>query len=221
MASRMPGPSDGGSIDPQTLARTNHEPPVPTGQSFYDRWSARRVLIETICGLTSDRWTLEVARFVTMKGNGHASAHLDYYLGGMGGTLEVDLAKVIKDDEGVRKKLNVEIMSAMLDGKLEGTVSIPQHVYSNPDWLYALGGINLNWRAGPPLAPGKVRVGFRNTYRWHPEASDRVSQCVHQAAVRLQSTAGAKDYVMEGWTLITPSVDEWSNSSQQNAAIKK
>ena len=212
MAKRIHSTSVTSIPDPGTLAVTQHDPPRPTGSLDSD-FNWRREIIDAVCAMTSDRWTLEVARKATMSRNGHASAHLDYYLGGKGGTLTVDLAQLIAEDEGVRKKLNVEIMNKMLDGKSEGTVSIPQVTYTNKDWLYAIGGMNINWRSGPPLAQDKVRVGFRNTYRWHPN-DDRITQCVHQAAVRLQSD-GANDFVMEGGTVITPSVDEWSKSDSQ------
>jgi hypothetical protein len=150
-----------------------------------------------------------------MDRNGRASAHLDHYLTGKGGDLKVDLGKVIVEDEGVRKKLYLEIMTAMSDGKLEGSVPIAQNVYKNHDWLYAIGGMNINWKAGAPIAAGKVRVGFRNKYRWHPEDNDRVSHCVHQAASRLQQN-GAMEYFMEGSAIITPSVNEWQQPNPQN-----
>ena len=207
MSGQTPGPTRGGTIDPGTNAKTLHKPTGSTGDNETDPGSIRRAMIEIVCTLTSDRWTLEVARFVTMKRSGHASTHLDYYLDGEGGTLKVDLAAVLADDEGVRKKVHVEIMSEMTGGKREGTVAIPQTTYKNQDWLYAIGGMNINWKVDPATT-GKVRLGFRNAYRWHPEA-DRVSQCVHKAAVALQES-GAKDYFMEGSTTIVPSVEEWS-----------
>jgi hypothetical protein len=139
-----------------------------------------------------------------------AQAHLDYYLQGSGATLPVPLDKLIAEDEGVRKKLYLAVLNAGIDGNQRGTVPIAQSDYKIQDWRNALGSININWRSGPPMAPGKVRVGFRNEYRWHPTA-DRVSQCVHQAADRLKAE-GAKDYFMEGWTVIEPSVKEWSSA---------
>lgn len=154
--------------------------------------------IEVACAVTPDYYTLQLAKIVTMSPNGNAAKHLDYYLAGTGLNLYVNLEKVLKDDIGVKSKVQQEIKDGLKLGKDKGSVAIPQKVYRNHDWQYAIGSMNVNWHT---IGQGKVRLFFENQYRWHP-SERRVSQCVHQAAVNLQKKISARDYLMYGETVI-------------------
>ena len=159
------------------------------------------LIIEAVCKVTTDPQTLAIARWAKMKKNGQARKHLDYYLSGKGGTLAVDLEKVLAEDAGVKRTIYNQIRKGLAEGKLHGKIPIPQTVYENQDWHYAIGGMNVNYHAGPPLKAGIAKLWFKNQYRWHPHDS-RITQCVHQAAERLKSK-GARDYWMEGETYLS------------------
>ncbi|HEX6813857.1 MAG TPA: hypothetical protein VF384_19705 [Planctomycetota bacterium] len=158
----------------------------------------KAALIKAVCATTTDRATLDIARWWEMTPGGQAALHLDHYLAGSGAELTVDLAKVLQDDGGVRRKVQTEVIAALRQGKASGTVAIPQSTYKVKDWHLAIGSMNINWTYPSPHGPDRVHIGFRNEYRWHPKDA-RITQCIHQAADRLK-THGAKDYWMTGKT---------------------
>lgn len=157
-------------------------------------------LIQTICSLTTDNMTLQLAKWTQMSPNGEAAKHLDQYLLGKG-DLRVDIQKVLREDAKVRLKVHSFIVAALRDGQTSGTVPIPQRDYSNKDWQFAIGSMNINWTFPSYLGSDKVHIGFRNEYRWHPNDA-RITQCVHQAADRLR-TGIARNYWMEGSAEVT------------------
>ena len=165
--------------------------------------SERKEVIDAVCAVTTDGQALKIAEWVKMTPGGHAAAHLDRYLSGKGGTEKVNLEAVLREDFGVRQKVTSSIMAALRAGKTSGSVPIPQDVYRNQDWQFAIGGMNIQWEAlapqvtaGGAYQPGLVRVWFKNLYQWHP-SEPRVTQCLHQAAVRMQK-AGAQNFLMTG-----------------------
>jgi nucleoid-associated protein YgaU len=155
----------------------------------------KAVIIEAVCTVTTNRQTLEIAKWWEMKPNGRAATHLDQYLEGKG-DLTVDLAKLLQEDSGVRSKVTSEIAAEVRKGKKKGTVKILPLTYKNRDWYLAIGSMNINWKYPSRKGPDKVHVGFRNKYRWHPKEA-RITQCVHQAADELK-VGEAKEYWMEG-----------------------
>lgn len=157
-------------------------------------------LIDAVCAVTSDRWTLEVAKWATMKPGGRAHKFLQHYLAGSGLDKSVDILAMLREDSGVRQTVEREI-GAQLKRPMTpmGVVPLPQPVFTNRDWQYATGSLNMNWKRIPmSLANGQVAVelSFRNQYRWHPKES-RITQCVHQAAEDLKQK-GAKDFWLVG-----------------------
>ncbi len=184
------------------MAETS-EKKAGSGERDGTKYLLNKLAAETVALLTTDAMTLEVARWVEMKKDGRASAHLDHYLTGKGADLKVDLARVIREDDGVRAKLHAVISADLARGISQGSVPIPQPVYTNKDWQFAIGSMNINWTAGPPSPKGKVRLGFRNRYRWHP-TEKRMSQAIHIAADNLKAK-GAADYDMVGVCFFTPS----------------
>jgi len=155
----------------------------------------KAALIKAVCAVTTDSVTLAIAKWWELTPNGHAAAHLDQYLEEKG-DLRVDLAKVLQDDQSVQSKVHTEIIFSLREGKVKGTVAIPQATYSNKDWQFAIGSMNVNWTFPSSVGNDKVHIGFRNEYRWHPNEA-RISQCIHQAADRLQ-TGKARSYWQEG-----------------------
>ncbi len=168
--------------------------------------------LEFVCYTQSDQDTLALARYITMDPGGNAQAHLDAYLKGYGLDMKVNLSKVLLDDDGVREEVTREITLAIQSGRTSGSVAIPQSVYSNHDWQFAIGSMNIKWSAIPGTP--NYRLTFRNKYRWHPNEA-RMTQCVHKAAENLKMK-GAKDYWMYGEAVVTISNDDfvskgWSN----------
>lgn len=155
----------------------------------------KAALIKAVCAVTSDSTTLAIAKWWEMTPNGRAAAHLDQYLEGKG-DLQVDLAKLLQEDQAVQWKVHTQIIFSLREGKAKGTVPIPQNVYSNKDWQFAIGSMNVNWTFPSRMGSDKVHVGFRNEYRWHPNEA-RISQCIHQAADRLRA-GRARNYWQEG-----------------------
>lgn len=164
-----------------------------------DRQS-KSALIKAVCAVTTDATTLAIAKWWEMTPNGRAAAHLDQYLEGRG-DLRVDLAKILQDDKAVQSKVHTEIIFSLREGKVKGTVAVAQTVYSNKDWQFAIGSMNVNWTFPSIQGTDKVHVGFRNEYRWHPNEA-RISQCVHQAADRLR-VGKARNYWQEGSAEVT------------------
>jgi len=165
------------------------------------KYDAHKALIESVCAVTTDQQTLAIAKWWEMQPNGQAAKHLDYYLSGKAGTVTVDLEQLLRQDSGVREWLQKDIRAKLAAKQLQGTTKIPQLVYRDRDWQYAIGGMNLNWEVRPPTAAPRykaasVRVYFTNNYRWHPN-EDRITQCIHQAAERLK-VKGAADFTMKG-----------------------
>ncbi len=150
--------------------------------------------IEFACKVMSDEDVLALAREVTMHPGGNAQLHLDAYLKGSGLDLRVDLKSILENDIGVRDKVMRDILLARQRGGTSGTIPIPQSTYADPDWQYAIGSMNINWSQIDNT--NTYRLGFRNMYRWHPDAN-RMTQCVHRAAENLKKK-GAKDYWMVG-----------------------
>lgn len=155
----------------------------------------KAALIKAVCAVTTDSTTLAIAKWWEMTPNGRAAAHLDQYLEGKG-DLRVDLEKLLQEDQAVQFEVHTKIIFSLREGKSQGTVAIPQSVYSNKDWQFAIGSMNVNWTFPSSLGNDKVHVGFRNEYRWHPNEA-RISQCIHQAADRLKAGT-ARNYWQEG-----------------------
>jgi hypothetical protein len=179
----------------------------------------KAILIKAVCAVAPDTVTLEIAKWWEMAPNGDAAAHLDHYLEGSGSLVTVDLSKLVRVDAGVRRRLQVEIITKLRDGITSGIVPIPQTVYQDKDQKYALGSININWRFPSTEGEDKVHIGFRNQYRWHPDES-RITQCIHKAAQELQASQGAKEYSMEGRAEITLSLSEWSRKTPRFHVVR-
>jgi hypothetical protein len=177
---------------PVTGAAALDEPPKAQSDVL-GSLSDSPLLINAVCAATSDRVTVSIARWATMTRDGRARQHLEHYLTGGGAEVSVDLRALLIEDPRVLANLQYAIMAG--NPKSATTIAIEQQNYSNRDWLYALGGINIHWEVVGSRRD-KVRLSFRDQYSWHPE-EDRPTACVHQAAERLKAM-GARDYWMHG-----------------------
>ena len=152
--------------------------------------------IELVTALSPcDRVVLEIARIVMMRNKPHASKHLEHYLSGEGRELHIDACSLLNEDSGVRMWFCEGVCTQLDNGLNHGQIAIPQWAYSNQDWLYALGGIKINW-----FQKGRRIVAwFINRYRWHP-TDRRLTQRVHEAAENLKAR-GAKEFDLVGSTV--------------------
>jgi hypothetical protein len=158
-------------------------------------FESKKGFYEAVCAVVPDDYQLlQLARHVEMDSNGNAAKHLDHYLKGSGLDLKVDLARVFKEAINVRTIVYQNIKDNFKFNKHQGSVPIAQPVYFHKDWRLAIGGMNVNWEKN---GQDKIRCYFRNKYQWHPE-DRRTTQCIHEAAVRLQKKIYARDYWMYG-----------------------
>jgi hypothetical protein len=168
-----------------------------------------RSVVECACGNLDPAAALDAARHGTMIPGGRASQFLDHYLDGKGADLQVDVRRLLLEDEGVRKRL-----ASVMKVSARGCVFIRQSDYSSHDWKFALGGIDrMDYEVDP--AAQTVHLWFRDRYQWHPEDKARPSNCIHIAAVELKSS-GAADFWMIGdavvpqsWFSTGPTFLEW------------
>jgi hypothetical protein len=163
--------------------------------------AAKKTLIDAVCAVTFDSTALEIARWATMSPNGRASKFLDHYLLGSGLDIKVSIKTLMDEDSGVNATVQQSIRTALrgIPKPTSGVVSLPQRVFTNKDWQYATGSINMDWALNASCtAPGSVSVtlSFKNRYRWHPK-EHRITQCLHQAAEDLK-IQGARDFDMVG-----------------------
>lgn len=176
--------------------------------------------IDAVCAVTSDRTTVDIARWVMMDlpGRRRAKEFLQHYLNGSGADKIIDMQEFLRDCPVVRQRVSDAIFKQIEiePAKIKGSVPLPQGVFGNSpseqDWRYATGSLNMNWQIEmlsqrlahytPRLELPGIReeclcvlLSFTNIYRWHPEAA-RISQCVHKAANNLKVT-GAKEFNMK------------------------
>ena len=154
---------------------------------------AKSATINLISALSPhDRITLEIARMATMWNKPRASSHLGHYLSGQGTDVCVETSDLFRDDVGVRCVFYKDVSTQLRRGLTQGNATVPQWAYTNEDWLYALGGIEINW-----FTKGdSVTAWFVNWYCWHPN-EQRLTQRLHQAAENLK-THGAKEFFILG-----------------------
>lgn len=162
---------------------------------------------------------LAVARNTVLSGSPLGQAHLDHYLTGGGVNWAEDLADVLHRDSGVRNVLALGIAR-----RSTGSVTIAQSDYAEEDFRNAFGAIDRMDYA-VDTAAGTVQVWFQDRYEWHPAGYSysqlpgdgaRGTNCVHAAAVEMQSL-GAADYWMFGnatvpLSLITGTTETGSGS---------
>ena len=156
--------------------------------------------IACACATMSPANVLALARETVLAGSPLGQAHLDHYLTGGGVNLAEDLDDVLRRDSGVRG-----VLAAAIARIATGHVTIAQTDYAVEDFRNAFGAIDrMDYEVD--AAAGTVHVWFQDRYEWHPVGYGyslfsgdgvRWTNCVHAAAVELQSS-GAADYWMFG-----------------------
>ena len=155
--------------------------------------------LNLLCKISSsDRVIIEIARMIAMKNKPRAQRHLSHYLCGGGKSITIDTAVLLNEDPGVLGMLLSGVKEGLQTGWTQGKLSIPQWSYANSDWLYALGGIKLNWKQEEAF----IVTSFVTRYRWHPQET-RITQRVHQAAENLKRK-GAAEFTVVGTRTKTP-----------------
>ncbi len=160
-----------------------------------------KFIIDSVCAVTTDRTTLRIAEWAKMRPEGQASKFLHHYLDGWGTDVYINIETLLREDPALRETIEKKVVEERR-GRLpknSGTIPLPQPVFSNQDWRYATGSINMDWKLvsqDTRASTIDVELSFRNQYRWHPN-EPRVTQCVHQAAEGLKKN-GARDFWMIG-----------------------
>jgi hypothetical protein len=144
-----------------------------------------------------------VARYTQLQNKPMALEYYDHYLDNTGEDKYVDIIDLFNDNPYIKNVFNYRVRERLDRGILEGKnynssddldVDIPQAYYSDEDWWFALGSINLEWTKKDD---NTVWVYFSNEYRWHPD-EPRVSQSLHKALDNLQKHNLAKNFMMVG-----------------------
>lgn len=156
--------------------------------------------IACACASLSPADVLGLARRTVLSDSPLGQAHLDHYLTGGGVNMAEDLDDVIRRDSGVRT-----VLAAAITSSPAGSVMISQADYAVDDFRNAFGAIDrMDYEVD--AAAGTVHVWFQDRYEWHPAGYGysrlpgdgvRGTNCVHAAAVEMQSS-GAADYWMFG-----------------------
>ena len=155
--------------------------------------------IDATCKISlSDRMVIEMARTVMMRNKPRSTRHLTHYLLGSGAPIKIDTWCLFEEDPGVLSMFLGKVHEQLSEGLFKGEISIPQWSYTNSDWLYALGGIKLDWKQEDEF----ISISFMKRYRWHPQEI-RITQRVHQAAENLKKT-GAEEFTVVGVTTRIP-----------------
>jgi hypothetical protein len=176
--------------------------------------------IACACATMSPASVLALARETVLSGSPLGQGHLDHYLTGGGVNLAEDLEDVIRRDSGVRGVLASAIASSP-----NGHVAIAQADYAVDDFRNAFGAIDrMDYEVD--AAAGTVHVWFQDRYEWHPVGYGyslfpgdgvRGTNCVHAAAVELQSS-GAADYWMFGNAIVPLSLVTGSGGTASGSA---
>ena len=168
---------------------------------FYDR-EMSMVFVEKQCWRLAADWVaalpgsaalrLRCLAYVGFMPFPAAKRSLLHYLGGSGVSLEVNLAELLSQDEGVRRSLYAGIREDIAEGVSSGEVFIPQWQFSTLNWRFALGSLEFRWQ----IEAEGVRVTLEDWYRWDPDAP-RVTRCLHQLAVQAEEV-GARSFLHVG-----------------------
>lgn len=146
--------------------------------------------------------------------NGKAMKHMKHFIGGTGNFLEVSLEDLIREDTGVRTRLNGELLrrangittlkesyeaSIMSRQIIDTRITLFQKTFAVEDWAGALGSFDIIWeiiacpaRKSSPLT---VALSGKNIYKWHPD-DNRITQKLHEYASELVDLGGAKEFEM-------------------------
>lgn len=158
---------------------------------------ARQQLIRILCreliqavaiALVNDRLRLAAAKWVVLWNKPRARRHLSHYLTGSGAVVTVETGQLLDEDRGIREATMHHIALALSKGQTAGRCDLPQLVFANTDWCYALGGMTLDWRVDES---GTVGLRLVNRYHWSA-GEKRISAPLHRAAERMKARGAAE-----------------------------
>jgi hypothetical protein len=124
-----------------------------------------------------DRALFELARWVKMTPDGRAAKFLDHFLRGAGSDIVFDCATLLKEDAGVRRRVQSEIdrrlklHPGLAERKLSGgdfLIPIRQKDYEVQDWCYALGSFAIEWEViqEPELHTRAAQCSSKTGHDW-------------------------------------------------------
>jgi len=139
-------------------------------------------------------WLIALAqREVDAKGP-LARLHLDHYLAGSGDDFVEDVARLYRDDDGIRAATEREIVTAQT---LNGAFPLFQGDFTNAEWQYSLGAIDsLRYELIQPRDDihGDVRIALRDPYEWHPHEYRTWSSHLAHVALERAKENGARNF---------------------------
>lgn len=156
----------------------------------------------------ADRKLLEFARLARMHSLPRAKEYLTYYLNSLANqTKEPKYFRLsgLLQDAGARKMVQAHFLHDA-QSRRQNVITIGQAAYSDPDWKYSLGTYFIYY-----IDIGNVAAEFdmsralrgdtrtrhvlawgEDTYQWHPNDTKRFTQCIHEAASRLENASGSQ-----------------------------
>lgn len=153
----------------------------------------KKKVIDIICSCApNDRTLMQLVRQLAMVNKPTALKQIDHYLNGSGKGAFLSTQKLFDEDARVFRTFIFEVRRKIARGFTQGLVPISQYSYSNRDWLYSLGRINLIWYK----SSNYVTSSFIERYRWHPQEF-RITQSLHKAAENLKRQ-GAREFYIYG-----------------------
>lgn len=146
-----------------------------------------------------DEILMKFAGFTKLHGNKKAQAALANFLNGGKQDFKFDLRSLLNEDDGVKECTKRHFFRNSTVGPMTGVCTIRQREFRDEDWRNALGTYYIYY-----VDVGKMRLSFVpervvlawgfDWYQWNPQDSERLTQCLHQAAARLErksSSTGA------------------------------
>lgn len=144
----------------------------------------------------ADSTAMKFAMYYKFFNKPRASEYLAHYLNGSGTDKAFPLADLLKEDAGIAATVK-EHFDRARRSRAEMSrplmIVISQNRYKSKDWWGALGSFRIFYepmgRTGLSSAqPDVVWAWGSDIYQWHPEDQKRITQCLHQAAVRLSNS---------------------------------
>ena len=138
------------------------------------------------------------------ESNGYRDAKraLEHYASGGGRDYNIDIARLITEDQGVKEAIESKIRTQGTDtgGLLYSDGSqLQQSSFRNTNWLYTLGNVDeIRFQVVNRATSGTstVELTLRDPYEWHPDVGRSVP-CLHTAMENLKHY-GAHDFTQVG-----------------------
>jgi hypothetical protein len=153
----------------------------------------------------ADQALLEFANALKMRNYPRGKEYLTHFLNGAGTDKTFRLAELLLD-AGVRRTIVKHFKQNF--SKINKVITIGQLAYEDKDWKYALGTYFIYYEDVGEFANSSgntvryVKAKGLDTYQWHPEDTKRYTNCIHQAAYRLQKPLPGRDHSAKPFRMI-------------------